>query len=261
MLDIAARWFGSWVHQCTVATARADLQAGLLGALLVLPQAIAFATLAGLPAEYGLYTAIVPCIVAALFGSSWHVMTGPTNALSLALFATLSPLAVVGSGHYIELALAVTVLVGVMQWLIGMLRWGSVADFISPSTLRGFTSGAALLIALHALADLFGLPTAAGHGTSVLLSHLAAHWNEAVIGAVAVGLLTVATALVLRRVRRSWPSMLIALVAASALAYAINHAVLPWAWGPVALAGTLKDIWPSAFFSFTKSLNGAAAPL
>ena len=66
----------------------------MLGALLVLPQGFAFASLAGLPPEYGLYTAIVPCIVAALFGSSWHVMSGPTNAISLALFATLAPLAV-----------------------------------------------------------------------------------------------------------------------------------------------------------------------
>jgi sulfate permease, SulP family len=81
----------------------------------VLQQGIAFASLAGLPAEHGLYAAIVPCIVAALFGSSWHVMSGPTNALSLALFATLSPLAVTGSPHYIQLALAVTVLVGAMH--------------------------------------------------------------------------------------------------------------------------------------------------
>ena len=115
------------------ATLRADLIAGILGALLVLPQGFAFATLAGLPPEYGLATAIVPCVIAALFGSSWHVVSGPTNANSLALFATLAPLAAVGSPAYIQLALAVTVLVGVMQWLIGALRLGSIANFISPS--------------------------------------------------------------------------------------------------------------------------------
>jgi SulP family sulfate permease len=96
--------------------------AGLLGAVLVLPQGIAFATLAGLPPEYGLYTAIVPCIIAALFGSSWHVMSGPTNANSLALFAMLSPLTLAFSPAYIQMALVVTVMVGVMQWLIGTLR-------------------------------------------------------------------------------------------------------------------------------------------
>ena len=120
----------------------------LLGAVLVLPQGIAFATLAGLPPEYGLYTAVVPCIIAALFGSSWHVMSGPTNANSLALFAMLSPLAVAFSPAYIQLALAVTVMVGVLQWLIGALRLGMLANFMSPSVLFGFTSGAALLIAV-----------------------------------------------------------------------------------------------------------------
>ena len=84
--------------------------AGLLGAVLVLPQGIAFATLAGLPPEYGLYTAVIPCIVAALFGSSWHVMSGPTNANSLALFAMLSPLALAFSPAYIQLALPSSVM-------------------------------------------------------------------------------------------------------------------------------------------------------
>jgi SulP family sulfate permease len=86
----AARLFGPWTRLVGPATLRADAIAGLLGALLVLPQAFAFATLAGLPPEYGLYTAIVPCAIAALFGSSWHVVSGPTNANSLARRTTSS---------------------------------------------------------------------------------------------------------------------------------------------------------------------------
>ena len=134
---LAERVFGSRVRLVTPGTLRADALAGLLGAVLVLPQGIAFATLAGLPPEYGLYTAVVPCIVAALFGSSWHVMSGPTNANSLALFAMLSPLAAAFSPPYIQLALAVTVMVGIMQWLIGTLRLGVLANFISPAVLFG----------------------------------------------------------------------------------------------------------------------------
>src|SRR5450755_5180982 len=137
MTDFATRLFGNWARIVDATTLRADLIAGVLGALLVLPQGFAFATLAGLPPEYGLYTAVVPCAVAALFGSSWHVVSGPTNANSLALFATLAPLAAVGSPAYVELALAVTLLVGAMQWLIGALRLGGIANFISPSALRG----------------------------------------------------------------------------------------------------------------------------
>ncbi|MEP7101995.1 MAG: SulP family inorganic anion transporter, partial [Burkholderiales bacterium] len=107
MSEPLTRVFGPWVRRVDKLTLRADLIAGMLGALLVLPQGFAFATLAGLPPEYGLYTAILPCIVAALFGSSLHVVSGPTNANSLALFATLAPLAAVGSPAYIQLALAV----------------------------------------------------------------------------------------------------------------------------------------------------------
>src|SRR5688500_18627911 len=106
-LPVVPRLFAAWVHFVSSATLRGDLLAGLLGAVLVLPQGIAFATLAGLPPQYGLYTAIVPCVVAALFGSSWHVVSGPTNANSLALFAMLSPLALVGSAQYVELALVI----------------------------------------------------------------------------------------------------------------------------------------------------------
>ena len=176
--ELAARVFGSWIHRVDRASVRADVVAGVLGALLVLPQGIAFATLAGLPPEYGLYTAVVPCIVAALFGSSWHVVSGPTNANSLALFATLAPLALVGSPAYIALALAVTVLVGTMQFLIGALRLGTIANFISPAALRGFMGGAAALIAVYALPDLLGLPAPTAHRLGALAAHLAANLDR-----------------------------------------------------------------------------------
>ena len=200
MLDLTSRAFGPWVRQLSAQTLRADLVAGVLGALLVLPQGFAFATLAGLPPEYGLYTAIVPCVIAALFGSSWHVVSGPTNANSLALFAMLAPLAVVGSPPYIQLALAVTVLVGLMQWLIGALRLGSIANFISPSALRGFMSGAALLIALHALTDLFGLAAPAGHGTRALLLHVGEQLGALRPASLMVAACTLVVVLVARRV-------------------------------------------------------------
>jgi sulfate permease, SulP family len=146
---VLVRILGPWVKEVGRASVRADLMAGLLGALLVLPQGVAFASLAGLPPEYGLYSAIVPCIIAALFGSSRHVMSGPTNANSLVLFAVLAPLAAAGSPTYIHLVLVVTILVGVVQWCVGFLKLGSLAKFISPSALFGFTRGAAVLIAVH----------------------------------------------------------------------------------------------------------------
>ena len=216
---VLERIFGDWVRRVSPASLRADALAGLLGAVLVLPQGIAFATLAGLPPEYGLYTAVVPCIIAALFGSSWHVMSGPTNANSLALFAMLSPLALAFSPIYIQLALAVTVMVGVLQWLIGALRLGLLANFISPAVLFGFTSGAALLIALYALPDLLGLGPAPEHSAVGVLSHVFRQLPSVQVAALVVGGVTLGVALVLRRLRPQWPYMLMGLAVATALAW------------------------------------------
>lgn len=150
------RLFGPWVREVDRGTLKADALAGLLGAVLALPQAIAFAALAGLPPAWGLYTAIVPCAVAALAGSSRVVLSGPTNAVSLALAAMLAPLALRGSEEYLRLALVVTFGVGLIQLAMGLLRLGIVAHFVSPSVMLGFTSGAALLIAWHAAEGVVG---------------------------------------------------------------------------------------------------------
>jgi sulfate permease, SulP family len=217
-ISIWQRLFGDWTQTVNPATLRADALAGLLGAVLVLPQGIAFATLAGLPPQYGLYTAVIPCIIAALFGSSWHVMSGPTNANSLALFAMLSPLALAFTPAYIQLALAVTLMVGVMQFLIGALRLGSLANFISPAALFGFTSGAAVLIAIYALPEFLGLPPAKERGASSVLMHVATSLGQVDKYALLVGATTVLVALAVRYLRPGWPFMLMGLAAATALA-------------------------------------------
>ena len=242
MIELMSRAFGPWVRTVGAPTLRADLLAGMLGALLVLPQGFAFATLAGLPPEYGLYTAVVPCVIAALFGSSWHVVSGPTNANSLALFAMLAPLAVVGSAGYIQLALAVTVLVGAMQFLIGALRLGSVANFISPSALRGFTSGAAALIAVHSMIDLLGLAAPGEHGTAAVFVHIGAQLAALHPAALLVAACTGVVAWLVRRVLPRWPYMLLGLAAGTALAVALNAG---WpGLGAVAVVGSIPAIVP-----------------
>ena len=249
-ISIWQRLFGDWTQSVTPTTLRADGLAGLLGAVLVLPQGIAFATLAGLPPEYGLYTAIVPCIIAALFGSSWHVMSGPTNANSLALFAMLSPLALAFTPAYVQLALAVTLMVGVMQFLIGVLRLGSLANFISPAALFGFTSGAAVLIAVYALPDFLGLQPAKERGALAVLMHVGSQLAQLDKSALLVGVTTVLVALGARYVRPGWPFMLIGLAAATALAVGANltvrtigHITTPW---PKFALPNLSDVsWAS----------------
>ena len=114
---VAPDWFADLRQPGVV---RADLAAGLTGAIVVLPQGLAFATLAGMPPQYGLYTAIVPCIVAAVFGSSRLMVTGPANAISLTVLALLAPLATPGSAEFVQLALTLSFMVGVLQLAVGL---------------------------------------------------------------------------------------------------------------------------------------------
>jgi len=237
-----SRLFGPWVREVNRGTLRVDAMAGLLGAVLVLPQAIAFAALVGLPPSYGLATAVLPCIVAALFGSSRHVMSGPTNANSLALVAMLAPLAAVGSPAYIQLVLAVTVLVGVLQLAVGALRLGALAHFISPAALRGFTGGAALLIALHALKDLLGIVMPAGLSAPAALALLAERLPQLNPGALVVGLLTMGVALAAKRLWPRSPHLLLGMIAGMAAAAALARWV--HGWHPVEVVGVVPQAWP-----------------
>ena len=129
-----------WWPRVDRSTLKADALAGLIGAIVVLPQGVAFATLAGLPPEYGLYCAMVPTVVAALFGSSLHTVAGPTNPVSLMVFAVLSPLAMPMTPHYIELALTLALMSGIMMLALGLLGFGSLVKFMihSSRSLQGF---------------------------------------------------------------------------------------------------------------------------
>ena len=198
--DRAARILGPWVWALNRGTVRADAQAGLVGALIVLPQGIAFAALAGLPPAWGLYTSIVPCIVAALAGSGRLLVSGPSNAISLALASMLAPLAAVDNPAYPLLALAVTLAVGILQATLGLLRLGAITNFISPTVMLGFLTGAAVLIGVHAGRD------------------MSASWPEFAIGAA-----TVATALLAKRWLGSGQHLLAALVVGSLGAYGMTR--------------------------------------
>lgn len=239
-----SRLFGSWVDQVNGHTLRADAIAALLGAILVLPQAIAFSTLAGLPAQYGLYTAIIPCAIAALFGSSRHVMSGPTNANSLALYAVLIPMAAAGSMRFIELALAVTVLVGVIQLTVALLRLGSLANFISPAALMGFTSGAALLIALYALKDALGMVMPDVHGSIATLRYLAQHLGDAQVSALIVAFITLGAAILFKHLNRKLPFMLIGLALGTGSAILLNQSAVKLGLSPVKQVGSIPAPWP-----------------
>src|SRR5678815_4615872 len=138
--------FLRWRHRVNRETLRRDLLAGLVAAVIVLPQGVAFATLAGMPPEYGLYGAMLPAIVGALWGSSWHLVSGPTNAASLVVFATVGTLAPPFSGAYIGRVLTLNLMIGLLKLGLGLARLGTLVNFISTTVVVGFTAGAGLLI-------------------------------------------------------------------------------------------------------------------
>ena len=139
--------FMNWLNLVNASTLKADLLAGLTGAVIVLPQGIAFATIAGLPPEYGLYTAMVTPVIAALFGSSRHLISGPTTAISIVVFSAISGHAEPGTPEFVSLALTLTFLAGVYQLAFGLARLGVLVNFVSHTVIIGFTAGAAILIA------------------------------------------------------------------------------------------------------------------
>jgi len=149
--------FLTWFHLVNAETIRADLIAGFTGAVIVLPQGVAFATIAGLPPEYGLYTAMVTPIIAALFGSSRHLISGPTTAISIVVFSAISHHAEPGSPEFIELALTLTFLAGIYQLGFGLARLGALVNFVSHTVIIGFTAGAAILIATSQVRHILGI--------------------------------------------------------------------------------------------------------
>jgi SulP family sulfate permease len=201
---------------------RADLLAGLIGAVVVLPQGVAFATLAGMPPEYGLYAAMVPTAIAALFGSSLHAVTGPTNAVSLLVFATVAPLAEPGSAQYVSLVLTLSFMAGVMMLAMGALRLGTLVNFISHTVVVGFTAGAAVLIITSQLRNFFGLEIARGasflHTWSAFFRQLA----DLQLYVLLVAAVTLVTGVLARRWLPKVPYMITAMVAGGVLAYALN---------------------------------------
>jgi len=208
--------------------ARADVLAGLTGAIVVLPQGVAFATLAGMPPEYGLYGAMVPCVMAALFGSSRLMVTGPATAISLTTLALIAPLATPGSPNYIALVLTLTFLVGALQFMLGLARAGRLIDFVPHSVIVGFTAGAAILIINSQIGPFLGLDLP--RGTSVIDNVRAAlaQLRNVAPAAPLVGALTIVAVLAWRPLNRWVPAMLAGVVIGSVAAWLLAQHVPQW---------------------------------
>jgi SulP family sulfate permease len=207
--------FLAWFGLITRDTLKADFFAGLTGAVVVLPQGVAFAAIAGLPPEYGLYTAMVTPVIAGLFGSSLHLVSGPTTAISLVLFSTISRYAEPGSAEFIQMVLTLTFLAGVYQLAFGLMRLGMLVNFVSHTVVVGFTAGAAILIATSQLKYVLGITIPKGESflhTWIDVARGIGGVNPYIL---AVALVTMLAALLLKRFLPKMPHLLFGMVVGS----------------------------------------------
>jgi SulP family sulfate permease len=218
----------AWRKDVNSQSIRQDFFAGLTGGIIALPQGVAYALIAGLPPEFGLYSAIVICIVASLFGSSKHMVSGPTAALSIVVLSVVGNF-VNDQSDYINSVLLFTLIVGVIQLLLGFFKFGSLINFISHTVVVGFTAGASILIATSQLKHLFGVDLDGGlsfFGTIVSLLGFFDYFNYF---SLFIGVVTFFTSFFVRKVSSKLPHLLIGLFVGSLLCYlldGVHHGVL-----------------------------------
>jgi anti-anti-sigma factor len=202
---------------------RADAIAGLTVALVLIPQSMAYAQLAGLPAYYGLYASFLPPMIAALFGSSRQLATGPVAVVSLMTAASLSPLASTGSDGFIAYAILLAFIVGAFQLLLGILRLGLVVNFLSHPVVNGFTNGAAIIIATSQLSKMFGVYVDEGehHYETIIRVIQAAihytHWPTFIMGIAAFAVM-----FGLKKINPRIPNVLVAVTITTLISWAMG---------------------------------------
>ncbi|MBL7195126.1 MAG: SulP family inorganic anion transporter [Desulfobacterales bacterium] len=213
--------FVDWLKGYRFDDLRTDALSGLTVALVLIPQSMAYAQLAGLPAHYGLYASFIPPMLAALFGSSRQLQTGPVAVVSLMTSASLEPLATAGTEGYIAYAILLALLVGAFQLSLGILRLGLVVNFLSHPVVNGFTNAAAIIIASSQLSKMFGIyvDKAAHHYETIIRVFQAAfhytHWPT-----LAMGIFAFAIMYGLKRIGPRLPNVLIAVVLTTLISWA-----------------------------------------
>lgn len=215
--------FLGWFRGYDMASLRSDAIAGLTVALVLIPQSMAYAQLAGMPPYYGLYASFLPPLVAALFGSSRQLATGPVAVVSLMTSASLAPLATAGSEGYIAYAILLALLVGVFQFLLGVLRLGLVVNFLSHPVVNGFTNAGALIIASSQLSKMFGVSVDdAEHYYETIMRVVTAAWHHTHWPTLIMGAAAFAIMFGLKKLNPRIPNVLVAVVLTTVVSFAIG---------------------------------------
>lgn len=215
--------FMAWIGKCKdPKVLSADLIAGITVALVLVPQSMAYAQLAGLPPYYGLYASFLPGIVAALFGSSRQLATGPVAVVSLMTAAALEPLALTPE-LYVAYAIVLALMVGIFQLMLGVLRLGVLVDFLSHPVVIGFTNAAAIIIATSQLSKIFGVVVEKGeHHYDTIWRVIVAATSETHMLTLGMGLLAIAIMATMKKFTPKLPNVLVAVVITTILSAAMG---------------------------------------
>lgn len=212
-----------WLPKVGLKTLKLDFYAAITSAIFALPQGLAFALIAGLPPEFGLYAAIVAPVITALFGSSWHAVSGPTVATSIVIISILSQYAVPESPHFIGFTLILTLLAGLIQFSLGVFRLGHVVNFISHTVILGFSTGAALLIMGSQLKSFLGIAVARQDNIAMTLYETYLKIGEVNLPILFLSATTFIVALLCNQFFKQLPYLLVAMVYGSLAA-----AIMTW---------------------------------
>ena len=203
-------------------TIKADFMAGITVALVLIPQSMAYAQLAGLPPYYGLYASFLPVAVAALWGSSHQLGTGPVAVVSLLTASSLAVFAAPGSPDFIALAIMLSLLVGLIQLTLGVFKLGVIVNFLSHPVIVGFTNAAAIIIGLSQVSKLFGVPMGRSEHFINDIVGVLKLVGDTHIPTLIMGVSAIAIMWAVRKYRPTWPGVLIAVLLATTLSWAIG---------------------------------------
>ncbi len=241
-------WVGEWRNGKVV---RADILAGVTVALVLIPQSMAYAQLAGLPPYYGLYASFLPVAIAALFGSSRQLATGPVAVVSLLTATAIEPLAASGTGGYFAYAVLLALMVGLIQFTLGFVRLGMMVDFLSHPVVVGFTNAAAIIIATSQLGKIFGVSVERTE------HHYEMVWDTLMTGVgqmhwptFAIAVFSLALMVALKKYLPKVPNVLVGVVAAT---------LVSWYFGFEARGGSVVGVVPQGLPSFEMPTFSLAA--
>ncbi len=200
------------VKQYNSALFKSDLSAGLTVGVMLIPQGMAYAMIAGLPPIYGLYASVVPLVIYALLGTSRQLAVGPVAMVSLLTASSVAMIAETGTDQYIMLAITLALLVGLIQFFLGVFRLGFLVNFLSHPVISGFTSAAALIIGFSQLKHLLGIDIPRSHHVHEIIYNALVNIEQTNLYSLGIGLVGIVIIKVLKRINKALPSQLVAVI-------------------------------------------------